>query len=99
MGARLLKQTPAVLRRVLGPKVGGAGNLDAATSALPLHWSAAFSSVSALAGFSGHADYCAANAAADALAARAAERGSPALAVQWGAWSAVGAPLPCPGWF
>jgi hypothetical protein len=92
VGARLLKQTPTALRRVLAPKLGGAGNLAALTPCAPVAWAAAFSSVSALAGFAGHANYCAANAAADALAAAAAGRGAPALAVQWGAWAAVGAP-------
>ena len=96
VGARLLKQTPDTLRRVLAPKVGGAANLACASLALPLAWSAAFSSVSALAGFSGHADYCAANAAADALALGAAARGPPALSVQWGAWSSVGARMHAP---
>lgn len=91
VGARLLRQTPDTLRRVLAPKVGGAANLASALLTLPLAWSAAFSSVSALAGFSGHADYCAANAAVDALALDAAERGTPALSVQWGAWSSIGA--------
>ncbi len=92
VGARLLKQTPMALRRVLAPKLGGAGNLAALTPCAPVAWAATFSSVSALAGFAGHANYCAANAAADALAAAAAVRGAPVLAVQWGAWAAVGAP-------
>ena len=90
VGARLLKQTPMALRRVLAPKLGGAGNLAALTPCAPVAWAATFSSVSALAGFAGHANYCAANAAADALAAAAAVRGAPVLAVQWGAWAAVG---------
>ncbi|KAK9841775.1 hypothetical protein WJX81_002144 [Elliptochloris bilobata] len=64
--------------------------LKLTVAGLPLAWSATFSSVSALAGFSGHADYCAANAVADALASSAAERGITALSVQWGAWSSVG---------
>ena len=42
-------------------------------------------------GFSGHANYCAANAAVDAMAACRAAQGLPDTAVQWGAWSAVGA--------
>ena len=96
VGARLLKQTPGTLRRVLAPKVGGAANLACASLALPLAWSAAFSSLSALAGFSGHADYCAANAAVDALALGAAARGLPALSVQWGAWRSVGAHMHAP---
>ena len=42
------------------------------------------------AGFSGHANYCAANASMDAIAAHNAARGLPDLAVQWGAWSSTG---------
>lgn len=44
----------------------------------------------AAAGFSRHANYCAANAAVDAMADTAATQGLPHTAVQWGAWSAVG---------
>lgn len=39
------------------------------------------------------ANYAAANAALDAYAAQQAAIGSTAIAVQWGAWSAVGAHL------
>ncbi len=45
------------------------------------------------------ANYAAANAALDAYAVQQAALGSATIAVQWGAWSAVGAsrqlPLPC----
>ena len=42
------------------------------------------------AGFSGHANYCAANASADAIAGAESAKGLPHAAVQWGAWSSVG---------
>lgn len=42
------------------------------------------------AGFSGHANYCAANAIVDMQAESFMSRGIPSTAVQWGAWSSVG---------
>ena len=44
-------------------------------------------------GFSSHSNYCAANAAVDAVAEEAACQGVPFVSVQWGAWSAVGEQL------
>ncbi len=88
--ARLLKQTPGTLRAVIAPKIGAMQNIGAAAAAAAVSQALMFSSVSSLAGFSGHANYCAANAAVDALAGHAAARGLPSLAVQWGAWAAVG---------
>lgn len=90
MEARLLKQTPGTLRAVIAPKLGAAQNIGAAVAAAAVSQTLLFSSVSSLAGFSAHANYCAANAAVDALAGHEAARGLPSLAVQWGAWSAVG---------
>ena len=43
-----------------------------------------------LAGFSGHANYCAANAALDAMGEASSLQGLPHVSVQWGAWSSVG---------
>ena len=43
-----------------------------------------------LAGFSGHANYCAANAALDAMGEASSVQGLPHVSVQWGAWSSVG---------
>lgn len=44
-------------------------------------------------GFAGHANYCAANAAVDAIADSQSAMGRPSVAVQWGAWSSVGRAL------
>jgi hypothetical protein len=80
------------MRAVIAPKLAPAQALGSCAAAAPLAFTLLFSSVSAIAGFAGHANYCAGNAAADAAAAHDAARGLPALAVQWGAWSGVGEP-------
>ena len=91
MEARLLKQTPGTMRAVIAPKLAPVQALGSCMAATPLHATLLFSSVSSLAGFAGHANYCAGNAAADAAASFDAQKGLPSLAVQWGAWSGVGA--------
>ena len=52
-----------------------------------------FSSISVLVGSAGHANYCAANAVLDAVAMVEGEQGLPTLAIDWGAWTSVGAHL------
>lgn len=88
--ARLLSQTPTSLRRVLAPKLSATKNLANVKCLEALVTDVLFSSVSSLAGFSGHANYCAANAALDTFAEYAVLKGLPTLAVQWGAWHSVG---------
>lgn len=94
MEARLLKQTPGTMRSVIAPKVGSVQNIGEAASLAAVSQTLMFSSVSSIAGFSGHANYCAANAAVDALAGNNAASGLPSMAVQWSAWAAVGKSLP-----
>jgi len=75
---------------VLGPKGDGAWNLHRATIEKPLDFFVLFSSVAALLGPRGGANYAAANAMLDALAhARRAEN-LPALSIAWGAWGEIG---------
>ncbi|WP_291982181.1 type I polyketide synthase [Luteitalea sp.] len=77
--------------RVLGPKVRGTLALDAAIGEAPLDLFVLFSSVSALAGLAGQADYAAANAFLDAFAQeRSARTGQFTVAVGWSAWRDVG---------
>lgn len=90
MEAPLGKQSPHTLRQVVATKVGAVENFHNSAAALPLDFSLLCSSVSSVAGYSGHANYAAANAALDAYAIEQAGVGCSTLSVQWGAWSAVG---------
>lgn len=88
--ARLMKQTPLTMRQVIAPKAGAVQNLSVSTAALPLTFSLMCSSVSSIAGYSGHANYAAANSSMDTYAAQQSQTGAPIMAVQWGAWSGIG---------
>ncbi len=77
--------------RVLAPKVRGTLNLDAAVEGLTLDVFVCFSSISAVAGLAGQADYAAANAFLDAFAAaRSLRTGQRTVAIGWSAWKDVG---------
>lgn len=90
----LPNQSLAGLRAVMAPKLGaahgpaGLGRKSAA--AAPLSAVVLFSSVAALVGAAGQANYSAANAALDGWAAGARARGVGATSVQWGAWATAG---------
>ncbi|NTV96861.1 MAG: SDR family NAD(P)-dependent oxidoreductase, partial [Thiobacillus sp.] len=76
--------------RVLGPKVAGAWNLHRLTRHLPLDLFVLYSSATTLIGNPGQANYVAANAYLEALAAYRRGLGLPATAVCWGAIADVG---------
>ena len=88
--ALLQKQTTSTLTRVFAPKSHGAWSLQQARATADLHACVLFSSVSALFGGAGQANYSAANACLDAVAACGRVQGLVSASVQWGAWAEVG---------
>jgi NADPH:quinone reductase-like Zn-dependent oxidoreductase/acyl carrier protein len=88
--ATIQTMTAEQVNDVLGPKVDGARNLDAATAGDPLDFFVLFSSAAALVGNPGQAAYAAANAYLDAFAYARRSKGLPALSVQWGPFADVG---------
>jgi NADPH:quinone reductase-like Zn-dependent oxidoreductase/NADP-dependent 3-hydroxy acid dehydrogenase YdfG/acyl carrier protein len=88
--AVLAHQTRAGLAAVMAPKVAGAWNLHRTMDGLDLDFVVFYSSIAAVLGSPGQANYAAANAFLDALAAYRRGQGQPAIAVQWGPWSGGG---------
>ncbi|PSR19688.1 beta-ketoacyl synthase [filamentous cyanobacterium CCP3] len=83
-------QTWERFERVMAAKVTGTWLLHESTLALPLDYFVCFSSVAALMGSPGQANYAAANAFMDALAAYRQGLGLSGLSVNWGPWSQSG---------
>jgi acyl carrier protein len=83
----LTEQTWERFAPVLAPKVEGSWNLHRLTRALPLDFFVMFSSLAAVAGAPGQANYAAANAFQDALATYRRSCGLPAVSIAWGAWA------------
>lgn len=88
--ATLAQMTPAQLQAALAPKVRGGWHLHTLTASDELDCFVLFSSVVALLGLAGQANYAAGNAWLDALAHARRAGGLPALSVNWGPWAEVG---------
>jgi len=88
--AYLRALTPERMDAVLAPKVRGALLLERATRGLDLDFFAVFSSVSAVIGNPGQANYAAANAFLDGFAHWLQANGRKATAVNWGVLSESG---------
>jgi acyl transferase domain-containing protein/surfactin synthase thioesterase subunit len=78
------------LLHVTAPKVRGAWLLHEHTRSMPLDFFLLQSSLLALTGSAGQANYTAANAFLDALVDYRRSRGLPAMAVNWGPWAGSG---------
>ncbi|MDC0525426.1 KR domain-containing protein [bacterium] len=88
--AVLPKQDGCGFARVYAPKAHGAWSLHAAIASSQMDAFALFSSVFALLGGAGQANFSAANVCLDALGSTCRLYGVAAASVQWGAWAEVG---------
>ncbi|MGW7349230.1 SDR family NAD(P)-dependent oxidoreductase [Streptomyces sp. NPDC054854] len=82
--------TDEQIERVMRPKLDAAWHLHELTADMDLSAFVLFSSAAALIGSPGQANYGAANAALDALAAKRRAEGLPATSLAWGLWSEAG---------
>ncbi|HXR29389.1 MAG TPA: SDR family NAD(P)-dependent oxidoreductase, partial [Solirubrobacteraceae bacterium] len=82
--------TPEQVERVMRPKVDAALHLHELTADMELSAFVLFSSVAALVGSPGQANYAAANAVLDALAQKRRAEGLPGSSLAWGLWADPG---------
>ena len=86
----LSQQTTTTLRHVYGPKAHAAWTLQRGSAELPLRGFTMFSSVSALLGAAGQANYAAANSCLDSQCKMRRTMGLAGVSMQWGPWAEVG---------
>ena len=86
----LAKKRMASVDDVLRAKVQGAWVLDQVTQGDPPSLMVLFSSISAVLGSPGQADYAAANAYLDCFASWRSSVGRPTMSINWGLWGEVG---------
>jgi len=87
----LSQQNWSRFSEVMSPKVAGTWNLHVLTRDVPLDFFVIFSSVVSVLGSAGQANHASACAFEDGLAHFRRARGLPALSINWGPWSTVGA--------
>ncbi|MGB0521655.1 MAG: SDR family NAD(P)-dependent oxidoreductase [Flammeovirgaceae bacterium] len=83
--AMIPNQNAAKIAKVFGPKVMGAWNLHELSLDIDLDFFVMYSSMAAVAGNAGQANYAAANCFMDQLAAHRQGQNLPALSINWGA--------------
>ena len=84
-------QTWKRFEKVMAPKVEGAWHLHVLSQIQPLDFFVLFSSAVSMLGSAGQANHVAACAFEDALAHYRHDLGLPALSINWGPWSDIGA--------
>jgi acyl transferase domain-containing protein/NAD(P)-dependent dehydrogenase (short-subunit alcohol dehydrogenase family)/acyl carrier protein len=88
--ATLTRQDSERFSRALKPKLEAAWHLHTALAGHPDATLVLFSSIAALLGLSGQANYAAANAGLDALALHRVAHGLRAISINWGPWAEIG---------
>ena len=88
--ATFSQQSPEHMHTVLAPKVDGAWYLHQATLNCELDYFVCFSSIAAMVGWAGQANYATANAFMDGLCAARKQLGLNATSLNWGPWLEAG---------
>jgi polyketide synthase PksN len=94
--SQIIKKTPEEIHKVLSPKIDATRILDEATQQLPLDFMMYVSSISAIMGDIGLADYASANAYMDAYAlyrnqlVKEGKRSGKSITINWGLWKGGG---------